>query len=354
MEDTARTLSKKAGLPPGTLVHIGKRRAENVRITVIDYDEQHYQETECKSPEECFPFKDKKTVSWINIDGLHEPETIQRIGNHFGLHPLLLEEILNTMHRPKLEDFESHIFLTLKMLGINKKGTSIVTEQVSMVLGDGWLLTFQERQGDLFDSFRQRLREGKAAARKRGPDYLLYRLMDTIVDNYYFVIEHFNDSIERLEEQVLQVPDQGVLHELQRLKRLLISFRRSVSPLREVVGTLQKDGNKLIQKGTERYLHDVYEHIIQLNDHIEAQRDMLGGIMDLYHSGVSNKMNQVMQVLTIISTIFIPLTFIAGIYGMNFEHMPELGWMYGYFGVLGLMVIVVIIMVLYFKKKRWL
>lgn len=354
MNNHPKHMSKKAGLPPGSLIHIGQRKSDKVRISVIDYNEKDYSETICQTVEECFAYKDKTTESWINIDGLHDIETIAKIGSHFELHGLLLEDILNTRHRPKVEEFDNCLFLTLKMLGISKNGQEVITEQVSFVLGKTWLVSFQEQAGDIFDALRQRLREDTGTARKKGIDYLLYRLVDTVVDNYFFITEHFSEASTKLEERVLRSPDNQSLQEIQRLKRLLVNFRKSVAPLREAVASLEKDSSSLIEKGTRRYLRDVYEHIIQLSEAIETQRDMLAGIMDLYLSGVSNKMNQVMQVLTIIATIFIPLTFIAGIYGMNFDNMPELHWKYGYFGIWGFMIIIGAIMVIYFKRKRWL
>jgi magnesium transporter len=354
MSEHSEQLSRKAGLPPGTLVHVGKRTAENIKISVIDYDEKQFSEVVCKTSEEAVAFTKEKTISWINIDGLHETDAIAELGALFGLHPLLLEDVLNTRHRPKAEEFEEYLFLTLKMLGISKDGKSVISEQVSFVLGKDWVLSFQEREGDIFDNLRSRLREGKGAIRKRGADYLLYRLIDTVVDHYFFVTEHFSDASEKLEKRVLENTDQRHLHEIQRYKKQLIQLRKSIAPLREAVSTLQKEQNPFISEATSRYLRDVYEHIIQVNDSLESQRDVISSIMDLYLSGVSNKMNQVMQVLTIISTIFIPMTFVAGIYGMNFQHIPELEWEHGYLYAWILMLAVVVVMVIYFKRKKWL
>lgn len=354
MNEGVKTLSKKAGLPPGALVHVGKRKAKKVKLFVIDYNATDLSEITCETPEQCFPFKDKDSITWINVDGLHNTEIISSIGSHYGLHPLLLEDVLNTRHRPKMEEFDECLFITLKMLGISEDGHSLISEQVSFVLGNGWVISFQEHEGDIFDALRQRLREGKSNIRKNGADYLLYRLIDTVVDNYFFVTEHISDAAETLEEEVLHTPDNESLQEIQRLKKQLRNLRKSVSPLREAISNLQRDTTALIEESTVRYLRDVYEHIIQVNDTIETQRDALASIMDLYLSGMSNKMNQVMQVLTIIATIFIPMTFIAGIYGMNFDNMPELHWKYGYFGVWGVMAIIIIIMLVYFRRKRWL
>jgi magnesium transporter len=354
MNQTTNRISTKAGLSPGTLIHIGKKSSEKTIISVIDYDATHYNEIICESTNECIPFKSTPSVSWINIDGLHNTNIIEEIGKQFQLHPLLLEDVLNTRHRPKVEEFDNNIFITLKMLGISKTGKNIVSEQVSIVLGDTWVISFQEQRGDIFDALRLRMKENKGTIRQQGADYLLYRLIDTVVDNYYFVTEHISERIEELEEMVLKSSERESLLQIQKLKREILNLRKLILPLREAVSELQQDQTKLIKATTVRYLRDVYEHIIHVNDSLDTQRDMLASIMDLYLSGVSNKMNQVMQVLTIIATIFIPLTFIAGIYGMNFDNMPELHWKYGYFGIWGIMIAVIIVMIAFFKRKGWL
>jgi len=348
-------ISTKAGLPPGTIVHIGTRKIDKVKVSIIDYDATNLFETVCKSTMECVPFKEADTVSWINVDGLHDTEIIASIGKLFDLHHLLLEEVLNTQHRPKVEEFDNYLFLTLKNLAISKDSMSIESEQISFVLGSGWVISFheQEEQGNVFSALRHHLSESKGNIRKKGADYLLYRLVDMVVDNYFVITEYISDVIEDLEEKVIQTPDNDSLQELQHIKKQLMKLRKAVIPLREAIATLEKDSASLFEESTLRYLRDVYEHIIHVDEIIEAQRDMLASIMDLYLSGVSYKMNQVMKVLTIIATIFIPLTFIAGIYGMNFDNMPELHWKFGYFGVWGIMIIVLIIMVVYLKRKRW-
>lgn len=353
MAETSKNLSTKAGLPPGVLMHVGQRLTDNIRISVIDYSGSEYFETICQTPEEVFEFRDKKSVTWINIDGLHDVEAIGKIGEHFNLHPLLLEDVLNTKHRPKLEEYDNCLFLTLKALNVEKEET-IVSEQMSFVLGDNWVISFQEREGDVFDGLRQRIKENKGTIRQKSVDYLLYRLIDTVVDHYFLVTEYISDATIDLEERVFDNPDEDALREIHQLKKQLVNLRKATGPLREAVLGLYKGGSKLIRDSTTRYLQDVYEHIIQANETIESQRDTVASIMDLYMTGVSNRMNQVMQVLTIIATIFIPLTFIAGIYGMNFDNMPELHWRYGYFIVWGFMGIVTLFMIFYFRRKRWL
>lgn len=346
-------VSKKSGLPPGTLIHIGKKRANKVKISVIDYTETTFDEFECDKIEDAFTFKDSNTVSWINIDGIHETELIDIIGSHFGHHPLLLEDIVNTLNRPKLEEFDDYLFLTLKMLGISKDQKTILSEQVSFILGKNYVISFQEQPGDIFDSIRVRIKESKGNIRKRKNDYLFYRLIDTIVDHYFFIVEHLSEQIERLEDVVLKSQTPEVLQEIQSLKTELIQLRKSISPLREAIGTISKDEIKFIHKNTFHYFNDVYQNLLQVAESIDIYREMTKNLMDLYQSGINNKMNQVMQILTVIATIFIPLTFIVGIYGMNFEYMPELKWRYGYFIIWGIMVLVVLFMLRFFKRKNW-
>ncbi len=346
-------LSQKSGLPPGSLVHIGEKKSEETQITLIDYSQEELSEKKCKSPSECFSYKEKNSITWINIDGLHDVEIIESIGKHFDLHPLLLEDILNTRQRPKVEEFDNYIFFTLKMLSVGEDQNSITAEQVSFVLGKNWILSFQERPGDVFDPLRSRIRNKKSQIRGKETDYLFYRLLDTVVDNYFFVTEFISDTTEKLEEKVIENPNQDALSEIRFFKKQLLLLKRAVSPLREAVAFLYRDPNNLIHESTTRYLRDVYDHIIQANESSDNQRDTLATIMDLYHSGISNKMNQVMQVLTIISTIFIPLTFIAGIYGMNFNYMPELQWKYGYYSVWAIMVLIIFALIFFFKRKKW-
>jgi len=346
--------SHKAGLPPGSLVHIGKRKVEKTRITIMDYDEERFQEKEAKTIEECFPFKDTPTITWVNIDGVHDVDIVERIGRHFGVHPLVLEDIVNTGQRPKMEDFEDYIFLVVKMLTYDQKDGEINAEQVSILLGPHFVISFQERQGDVFDPIRDRIRNSKGRIRKAGADYLAYTLLDAIVDGYFIILENLGERIEILEDAVIENPTSETLQVINSLKREMIMLRRSVWPLREVIGALDRGGSPLIHESTVTYLRDVYDHTIQVADTIDSYRDMITGTRDTYLSSLSNRMNEVMKVLTIIATIFIPVTFIAGIYGMNFQFMPELGWRWGYFVVLGIMAAVAVVMIGFFKKKNWL
>ena len=346
--------SKKAGLPPGTLMHIGDKKAEKTRITIIDYDEAQVQEKEIKNVEECFPFKDTPTVTWINIDGIHDVEVIEKIGKHFNLHPLLMEDIANTDQRPKMEDFCDHIFVVLRMLEYDEVKKSIKSEQISLVIGSNFVISFQESTGDIFNPLRERIRTGKGRVRKTGADYLAYSLIDAIVDNYFIILEKIGERIEEIEEKLVTNPTPETLKIIHELKSDMIFLRKSVWPLREVISGLQRMESSLIKESTAVYFRDVYDHTIQVIDTVETFRDMLSGMLDIYLSSISNKMNEIMKVLTIIATIFIPLTFIAGVYGMNFKYMPELEWQFGYFAILILMSVIGVLMLIYFRGKKWL
>jgi len=346
--------SKKAGLPPGTLVYVGEKKMEKVRIRYIDYDDTEFREKEAGKIEECFPFKTTPTVTWINIDGLHEIEIIEKLGKQFEFHPLVLEDILSTEQRPKYEDFDKYIFIVLKMLYYNQELQVIESEQISILLGDNFVITFQERIGDVFEPTRERIRNSKGRIRKMGPDYLAYALIDAIVDSYFAILENVGEKIESMEEDLVSDPTEKTLQQIHTMKREMILMRKAVWPLREVISGVQRSETSVIKESTGAYLRDVYDHTIQIIDTIESFRDMVSGMLYIYMSSISNKMNAVMKVLTIIATIFIPLTFVAGIYGMNFEHMPELKWKWAYAGVWVIMAIITAIMLTYFRRKKWL
>jgi magnesium transporter len=346
--------SEKAGLPPGTLVHIGEKKAEIPKITIMDYSEAHFQEKEVKTIEESFLFKETPTVTWINIDGLHQVEILEKLGECYGFHPLVLEDILNTDQRPKIEDYGEYLYVVLKMLDQSNQSNEILTEQISVILGQSFVISFQEKEGDVFDPIRERIRSGKGRIRKMGADYLAYALLDSIVDNYFIVMEKLGERIEFLEEELVKRPIPETLQTIHHLKREMIFFRKAVWPLREVIGSLERGELPLVKETTRIYLRDVYDHTIQVIDTIETFRDMVSGMLDIYLSSVSNRLNAVMKVLTIIATIFMPLTFIAGIYGMNFKHMPELEWRWGYPTVWIAVILIGVSMLIYFKKKGWL
>jgi magnesium transporter len=339
---------------PGTLVYVGEKKMEAVRISYIDYDEQNFEEKQVRTIKECFPFKTTPTVTWINIDGVHEVEIIEMLGKEFDLHPLMLEDILNTGQRPKVEDFDKYIFVVLKMLSYNDEKQMVQPEQVSLVLGANYVISFQEAIGDVFEPIRERIRNAKGRIRKMGADYLMYALLDAVVDVYFAILEKLGERIESMEEELVSNPTQKTLEQIHTLKREFIFLRKSVWPLRELISGLQRSESPLIKETTEVYLRDVYDHTIQVIDTVESFRDMVSGMLDIYLSSISNRMNAVMKVLTIIATLFIPLTFIAGIYGMNFKYMPELEWRWGYPVVAFVMAVAAVVMLIYFRKKKWL
>lgn len=346
---------KKIGLAPGTLVYTGEKKEQPVKISVIDFNADEIVDKEVKSAEDVFQLKETDTISWINLDGLHNIDLIEKIGKHFNIHSLVLEDILHTTQRPKLEEYDEHLFLVLRMFLYDDVSREIKNEQITFILGKKFLITFQEDIGDVFDPVRERLRKGGPRMRSSGPDYLAYALMDAIVDSYFHILEKIGEDIEELEDRLIASPEKDDLQKVHNLRRSLILLRKSVWPLREVLGSLQRNENGLIQKSTEVFIRDVYDHTIQVIDTIESYRDMVVGMLDVYLSSLSNKMNEVMKVLTIIATVFIPLTFLAGVYGMNFKHFPELHyeWMYPW-GFWILTILLLGIMVMYFKSKKWL
>jgi magnesium transporter len=347
--------SAKAGMSPGTLVHVGSEQVGETRIRIIDYDQGSVREKGQADLKACLAFRDTDSVTWIDIEGLKDVGLLERLGDSYGLHPLILEDILNTDQRPKADDMESYIYVVLKMLDFDRTSLEIISEQVSIVFGRNYVISLQEgREGDLFDPLRERIRGGKGRIRRMGPDYLAYAMLDTIIDHYFLILEKFSERIEALEEELVSDPRPETLHQIHRLKREMIFLRKAAWPLREVINGLEKSESPLIRPGTKIFLRDIYDHAIHIIDSIETYRDMLSGMLDIYLSSVSNRMNQVMKVLTVIATIFMPLTFIAGIYGMNFKNMPEIGWPWGYPLVWLIMLGVAGVMVYFFKKKNWL
>jgi magnesium transporter len=359
MRSLVKNRSKKAGLPPGTPVFIGGKKDGPVKITVIDYSLDRFEEKVVSSVEECFPFKDTPSVTWINVDGVHDVSIIQKIGDCFKFHPLLVEDIANTEQRPKFEDFGDYMFFVLKMLQYDKERHMTKIEQVCLVVGGNFVISFQEDVGDVFDPVRQRIREGKGRLRGSGPDYLTYRLIDAIVDNYFAVLEGVGDDIEVLEEEVIKNPTPVTISRIHNLKREMIFVRRSVWPLREVILGMERSDSQLVKKGTRVYLRDIYDHTVHIIDTMETFRDVISGLLDIYLSSINNRLNEVMRVLTVIATFFMPLTFFAGVYGMNFHtekspyNMPELAWYYGYPFFWSVCIVVTVIMLVYFRRKKW-
>jgi magnesium transporter len=347
-----KKISQKAGLPPGSLVYVGDKREKRFKLTVAKYNHDTYREEELNSLDVCPVLADDGIVTWLDINGLHHVQNLQKLGDCFSLHPLVLEDILNTQQRPKIEDYGSYLYLVLKILSYHEDRGELNSDQLSLILGRNFVLSLHENDEAIFSTIRERLK-ARGRIRRAGADYLAYSLLDLVVDQYFVILEQLGETVEDLEEELVSRPNPQTLTQIHQLKRTMILLRRSVWPLREVLSQLERRESSLIQEGTALYFKDVYDHVIQVIDTIETFRDMLSGMLDVYLSSLSNRLNEVMKVLTIIATIFIPLTFIAGVYGMNFEHMPELKWRWGYFAVLALMALVGGVMLLFFKKKRW-
>jgi len=351
-----RFRAQAPGTAPGTLTAPAERRVDEVSIRLFDYGPERLEERTVASAEELVGLRRRDSVTWVDVVGLHDVETVRRVGELFGLHPLALEDVLNTGHRPKTEPFPDHHFVLTKSVRL---GTGLESEQVSIFFGHGFVVTFQETAADPFDGVRERLRTGRRKIRSSDADYLAYALLDAMVDELFPVLEGLGERLEALEEEVIERPDSGSLQEIHRLRRELLVLRRATWPQREVVQVLERDESGLIAADTRPFLRDCYDHVIQVLDFIETYRELASGLLDIYLSGVSNRMNEVMKVLTVIATLFIPLTFIAGIYGMNFDpavsawNMPELGWRYGYPASLALMAAVAVVLLLYFRRKGW-
>jgi magnesium transporter len=346
--------SKTAGLSPGTLVHVGEQKVETAEISIFSYDSAAQVEKQYVAIDAVPHCRDTPPVTWVNLVGLHDVGVVEKVGRKYDIHPLTMEDIVNTGHRPKVEEFDNYLFIVLKMLTYDQGNDHIASEQVSLVVGQHYLLSFQEKAGDVFDPVRERIRKSRPRIRASGCDYLAYALLDAVVDGYFTILEKLGDKIEQLEIELLGEPSQQTMQRIHYLKREMIYFRKQVWPLREVINTLMREEYGLVNESTRMFFRDVYDHTVQVIDTIESLRDVLSGMLDLYLSTVSNRMNEVMKVLTIIATIFIPLTFIAGIYGMNFKFMPELEWRWSYPLLWLVLFVIFVAMVLYFKRKKWL
>ncbi|MBN2685073.1 MAG: magnesium/cobalt transporter CorA [Pontiellaceae bacterium] len=347
------SVSAKRGQPPGTMVYTGHRKDEPLRVSLIQYDAETVFEAFDISIDECLANPKPDSVSWINVDGLNDTSVIEKIGAAYRIHALVLEDVLHTTQRPKLEDHTDYLYLVVRMLSIPPGSDEVQSEQISFVLTEHGLITFQERAGDVFEEVRERIRRNSGRVRKLRADYLLYALVDAIVDNYFSIMETTGEKIELIEQSMMDNPNEVLLNELYRMKRELLYIRKSTWPLREAVGGLERGESVLLKENTSVYIRDLYDHTIQVIDTVETFRDMLSGVQDLYLSSMGQKTNQVMKVLTIIATLFIPLTFVAGIYGMNFEHMPELAWRYSYLVFWIVIVGLTVGMVMYFRRKKW-
>ena len=347
-----REQQNKTGAPPGTVVYLGEDQTQKVDITLIAYNENEFVETTFSSWEECMNQLNPNMIKWINVNGIHDAGLVEQIGKQFNIHPLTLEDIVNTSQRPKFEDYDNYVVSIMKMITYD---TELHSEQLSIILMDGMVISFQEVDGgDAFDLIRSRIRLGKGRIRKMGADYLAYALIDSVVDCYFNVLEKIGDAIELLEEKLITEPTKDTMQQLHFMKREMIFVRKAVWPMRELISNIERSETGLIKPSTDIYLRDVHDHTVRVIDTVETYRDLLSGMMDIYLSSVSNKMNEIMKVLTIITTIFVPVTFIVGVYGMNFDNMPELKTQSGYYVVWVVMITIILSLLFYFKRKKWL
>ena len=349
-----RRALKKPGLPPGTVVHTGPKSEERVRISYLDFDAQNLTErADVRDVSVLWGLCDSPTASWVNVDGLHDTALIERIGERFGIHPLVLEDIAHVGQRPKLEEYDEYLYVVLYQLEWHGDEEMVVEEQISLVIGSNYVFSFQERPGDDFDPIRERLRTGKGKLRERGSDHLAYALIDATVDNYFTILHRIGSATEQVELELLEEPGQDTMRKLQQIKREMLVVRRAIWPLRDVLATLMRTESALITEDTRVYLRDVHDHAVQVLESVETLRDVVGGMIDLYLSQVALRTNEAMKVLTVMASIFIPLTFIVGVYGMNFDFMPELHTRWGYPAVWAFMISTAVGLLLWFKKRGW-
>lgn len=352
-----RSAEKLLGTSPGTLTYVGQEIEHATKVKRIDYNATDFKIDDSSRLSACqLPPAEATYVRWIDVDGIHEPKVVAAIGQQYHLHPLLLEDVVNTEQKPKLDLYDDTVvFVTLKNLHHSSQRQEIDVEHVSLVLGKNYLISFQEeRTKDIFEPVIERIKASSGKTRRNGSDYLLYALMDVMVDHYILITERIGEKMDELEEEIVEErATQQTLSTLYKLKRELAFIRRTINPLRDIVGTLLRGDSELIQRGTVPYLHDLSDHVNQVIETLDSYRELIAGLMDVYYSIVSNRMNSVMKTLTIFSAIFMPLTFIVGVYGMNFEHMPELHYRYSYYIVWGVMVLVTVGMIGYFRRRRW-
>lgn len=345
--------SSKSGLPPGTPVHIGVQRVEAMSITGRIFSDSMAHVHPILRVEDMATFLQDPSKKWVTIQGIHDVDTLQKMAEVFGLHPLVVEDIVNTEHRTKIEDYGAYVFMILKVVNHKNAGGTLTVEQVSLVLGENFVLCVLEGTDNPFVVLEERLAKDHSRLRQLGCDYLAYAHIDTLIDHYFPLLERLGEEIDELEESLVERTDREGLTRLHYLKRNMLHVRKAVWPLREVLSHLERGDSKLIQPSTHVYIRDAYDHVVQIIETTETYREMLGEMMDMYLSSLSNKLNETMKVLTVIATIFIPLTFIVGIYGMNFRVMPELEWPWGYPAIMGLMLLLALGMLWYFRKKEW-
>ena len=346
--------ARRVGLSPGTLLHIGERHLETARLELISYTPEQLEHRDDLTADACLEGCRAPGLHWVNLLGIHDIPLTEQLGTGFGLNSLALEDLLNTDHRPKVENFGDSLLVILKILSFDETGDRLASEQVSIALTKTAVLSIQEQPGDVFDGVRERLRSPKGRHRQRGADYLAYSLIDSVVDSYFPVLEHLGEILTDIEEELADRPQRATLQRIHALKRDLMVVRKAVWPLREVVSGLEREGSELIDERTIPFLRDLYEHLIQIIDTVEIYRDSVSGLLDLYLSSVSQRTNEIMKVLTVMATIFIPLTFLVGVYGMNFDYMPELRWRWGYPLLWLVMIACVAGMLVTFHRRKWL
>ncbi len=345
--------SKKIGLSPGALVHVGEKKVEKTTLSLIAYDHERFERHEFIDFEEVLKRKEEGCVNWVTITGIDDVDILEKVGKHYGIHALAIEDVLNTEHRPKVEFFEDYIFIVLKIINKNIISEELDVNQISLILGKDYVITFQQKQEDIFKPLVERIVKRRGYIRDRQSDYLAYAIIDVVVDNYFLLLEEMDESIQELEIKIINDEDDSVVDSILHFKKKMLTLMKYIWPLREELGALTRESNELIQDNTMPFLRDVYDHTIEIIDTTEILKETASNLLEIYLTSNSNKLNQVVKVLTIISTIFIPLTFITGIYGMNFEHIPELAWSWGYLAVWGLCLIISIAMIIFFRRKKW-
>ncbi|SJM90676.1 Magnesium transport protein CorA [Crenothrix polyspora] len=355
MSESLSFASEKSGLPPGSLVHVGEVHSHEHSICVINYNALHIEKRTIKTIEELMPYQNTDTITWVVINGLKDVSIIDAIGKHFNIHALVLEDILNTHQRPKLEEFKDYLYIVMKAVTLDARTYSVHYEQISLLLLPNFVFTFREKPDDLFQPVYDRLNIPTSHVRSFGADYLTYVLIDSIIDEYFTMQDSIDELVEEVEDELLVNPSAQTLATIQKIRRELIFLRRTIAPLRELLKSLHRSSeSSLLDDRTRRYFGDVYDHVIRISESVESYRDLIASMLDIYLSSISNKMNETMKVLTVFASIFIPLTFIAGVYGMNFEYMPELKWRWGYPVLWSVFVGVSVFLLAYFKKKKWL
>ena len=354
MQESLSNTSDKIGLPPGSLVHVGSAAALETTISLIDYSKDRIEEQPIGSADELKPYQARDTVTWVNIEGLADVKLIESVGQLFNIHPLVLEDILNTHQRPKFEDHDDHLFIVLKRLSTDKTTSDLRQEQISILMLHNFVITFREARDELFGTLTQRLKNGKGRIRGLGSDYLTYVILDTAIDQNFILLDTLDETVDVIEDTLLTKPTKETLAQIHRIRRDLVKIRRTVVPTRELLSAILRSETALINEKMHIYYKDVHDHALRISEAIESHREVLSGLLDLYISSISNAMNEIMKILTVFASIFIPLTFVAGIYGMNFEYMPELKWKWAYPILWVVLVTIAVVLLVYFRRKKWL